>query len=245
MLRRLSAALISILAGIVLAQIASAADLARKAPAYTPPPAPPPVFSWTGFYFGGHVGGVWANVDWTHTNTAGIVEAFSQNASAVTYGIHGGGMYQWGNVVLGIEGTYSWHDLSATSAATLSVDRSNSFDSKNMATVVGRLGWAWDRWLVYGQGGWATVKTDFRRFITSTNLTTASSSGWDDGWTIGVGAAYAIYNNVIVGVEYDFTRINIGNRFDTLAPGFVGTDTVTNAHSDINQLIARLDFKFP
>ena len=34
---------------------ALAADLRR--PAYTPPP---PVFSWTGFYIGGNLGGAWA-----------------------------------------------------------------------------------------------------------------------------------------------------------------------------------------
>ena len=38
---------------------ALAADLRRPAPAYTPPP-PPPVFSWTGFYIGGNIGGAWA-----------------------------------------------------------------------------------------------------------------------------------------------------------------------------------------
>lgn len=223
---------------------ASAADLPRKAPAYTPAPAPVP-FSWTGFYIGGHVGGAWANVDWTHTNTGGIVETFSQDDSSWTGGVHGGGMYQWGNIVFGIEGTYSWFDLSATNPALLSVNRSNSFESKNMATVVGRLGWAWDRWLVYGQGGWATAKTEFRRFITSTGATTASSEGWDDGWTAGVGFAYAIHNNIILGLEYDFARINIDNRINTLAPGFVGTDTVTNANSDIHRVTARVSFKYP
>ena len=40
---------------IALTQMASAADLPRKAPVYTPPP--PPVFSWTGFYVGGDIGG--------------------------------------------------------------------------------------------------------------------------------------------------------------------------------------------
>ena len=39
------------------ASMASAADLPRKAPAYVPPPAPPPI-TWTGCYIGGNVGGV-------------------------------------------------------------------------------------------------------------------------------------------------------------------------------------------
>ena len=40
---------------------ASAADmLVKKAP--SPPPVP--VWSWTGFYIGGNVGGAWAKSDW-------------------------------------------------------------------------------------------------------------------------------------------------------------------------------------
>ena len=39
------------------ASMASAADLPRKAPAYVPPPAPPPI-TWTGCYIGGNLGGV-------------------------------------------------------------------------------------------------------------------------------------------------------------------------------------------
>ena len=37
---------------------ALAADLPRKAPAYTPPP-PPVAYSWTGCYLGGYAGGAW------------------------------------------------------------------------------------------------------------------------------------------------------------------------------------------
>src|SRR5437899_10843355 len=48
---------------------ANAADIrARPAPYPAPAPvyAPPPVyFSWTGCYFGGHIGGVWARKEWT------------------------------------------------------------------------------------------------------------------------------------------------------------------------------------
>lgn len=231
----------SCIAGMALTQVAVAADLPRKAPADTPQPA---VFGWTGIYIGGHIGGAWANVDWTHSAT--VLETFAQDTSSLAGGVHAGAMYQWGTAVIGIEGTYAWHDLSQTSVSisTLIVDRSSSFDSKNMATVVGRLGWAWDRWLVYGQSGWAAAKTDFRRFSTTTNANTASSSKWDDGWTVGVGTAYAIWNNVNLGIQYDFVRIDIDNRSSTVTPGFLGP-SILNARSDIHQVTARLSFKFP
>jgi outer membrane immunogenic protein len=42
---------------------ASAADLPLKAPAI----APVAVYSWTGWYVGGDVGGAWSNADLTHS----------------------------------------------------------------------------------------------------------------------------------------------------------------------------------
>ena len=45
-------------AAMLLSPLAAhAADLAIKAA----PPPPVPVFSWTGFYIGGNIGGAWAN----------------------------------------------------------------------------------------------------------------------------------------------------------------------------------------
>jgi outer membrane immunogenic protein len=239
------ASLLGAAIGLALGQSAVAADLPVR-PVYKAPVAVVPPFSWTGFYIGGHIGGSWANVDWTHTNNGGIVEVFEQDASSFIYGGHAGFMYQFSNIVVGVEGTYSRNDdLSEATVAALTADRSNAFRITNQATVVGRLGVAWDRWLVYGQGGWATADIDFQRFVTSTGAITASSSGWEDGWTVGVGTAYAVHNNVILGLEYNFIRIDLDNRAQVLAPGFAGLDTVTNAKADMHQVTGRLTFKFP
>ena len=68
----------SCIAGMALTQVTVAADLPRKAPADTPQPA---VFGWTGIYIGGHIGGAWANVDWTHSST--VLETFAQDTSSL------------------------------------------------------------------------------------------------------------------------------------------------------------------
>jgi outer membrane immunogenic protein len=53
------------LAGLALlaAGSANAADIPAR-PLYKAPPPPPPVYNWTGFYVGGHIGGGWARQAW-------------------------------------------------------------------------------------------------------------------------------------------------------------------------------------
>ena len=85
---------------------ALAADLRR--PAYTPPP---PVFSWTGFYIGGNLGGAWARGSVNDS-------LFGLSASSDRSGFIGGGQvgvnYQFSNIVLGAEWDFDWTSLDAT-----------------------------------------------------------------------------------------------------------------------------------
>ena len=70
-MHRLSLVSIATVSTIALTQIASAADLPRKAPVYAPPPAP--VFSWTGFYVGGNAGYGWGQrVNTTYVAPGGL-----------------------------------------------------------------------------------------------------------------------------------------------------------------------------
>ena len=58
-MHRFSTRWIVAIATLALVEMAMAADLPLKAPAYAPPP--PTVYSWTGFYIGANVGGVWGD----------------------------------------------------------------------------------------------------------------------------------------------------------------------------------------
>src|ERR1700674_2686511 len=76
---------------------ALAADLGprgyTKAPAYVAP-----IYNWTGFYIGGHIGGAVAR----NNSLAG-------SDGRVLRGVQGGAYYQFGNNwVIGIEAEYSW-----------------------------------------------------------------------------------------------------------------------------------------
>src|SRR5262245_31565405 len=90
------------LAAIGAAAPAAGADLGRpyfnKAPAYAAP-----LYTWTGFYIGGHVGGAFNGSN----NFNGLV--LSDNSSRVLGGVQVGGDWQFAqNWVLGVEGQYSW-----------------------------------------------------------------------------------------------------------------------------------------
>jgi outer membrane immunogenic protein len=55
---KVSRAITSLLTLLLTSLTAGAADMRLKAPPAAPPPPP---FSWSGFYIGGDLGGVWAN----------------------------------------------------------------------------------------------------------------------------------------------------------------------------------------
>jgi outer membrane immunogenic protein len=238
--------LLGALGAIAMASSASAADMAVP---YSKAPGPAMVataYNWSGFYVGGEAGGAWSDVVYLHTNTGGIIDPITHHPNSWAAGAQAGFQYQWNNVVTGIEGNFIATDLKATALAPISVDRSNSVRIDSLGTVVGKLGVAFDRWMIYGKGGWAIGDTYFRRFITSTNTTTATSRDWDNGWTVGAGVEYAVLENLILGLEYNFARIYVGNRTQILAPALVGTgtDTVTSAHEDVHLAMARLSYKF-
>src|ERR1700720_4185946 len=81
---------------------ALAADLAAR-PAYTKAPAyMAPIYNWTGFYIGGHIGVAFeGNNGFIGTNT-------NNNNGRVLGGVQGGADYQFApNWVLGIEAEFS------------------------------------------------------------------------------------------------------------------------------------------
>jgi len=77
------------------------ADLITKAPV-APPVYAPPQFNWTGWYFGGNVGGGWTQGTVIDTTTGGSFGAGNQGT--FIGGGQAGFNYQVGNAVFGVEG---------------------------------------------------------------------------------------------------------------------------------------------
>ena len=84
--------------------IAGAADMPVRAP--LPPPLP--VFSWTGFYIGGNIGGAWTSNRWTDTFFGTNFNNNNNNNGVFIGGGQIGGNYQVGNFVIGGEWDGDW-----------------------------------------------------------------------------------------------------------------------------------------
>lgn len=222
---------------------------------YTPyDPAPPAflVFNWSGFYIGANVGWGYTSAESAETipdTTDPITPVslnYDQTASSVTGGAQVGWQRQWGTWVFGIEGAYTalsfdTNALSPLIATVSAVPLSRSVEVSNIFTLTGRLGYAYEQWLAYAKGGWASADIsasyDFGGTVTST-------SGRENGWTAGVGIDYAIHPNLFVGVEYNYLSF----RSDIIAPAAVAL-AVPGAQTgdvsvDTQTLVLRLNYRF-
>jgi len=188
---------------------ASAADIIRQ-PTYKAPPAGvmPVGYDWTGFYVGGHVGYGWANKNWT--DGFGLFN-ISHDSDGFLGGAQVGLNYQIGQIVLGVEGDFSWANLSGGTTAFASTFNT---DVDWTSTLTGRIGLAFDRWLVYGKGGVAWAKD-----VYSTNFYSFPGVSISDtriGWTVGAGLEYAFAPQWTAKLEYNY--MDFGTRNVSFAP---------------------------
>jgi len=199
---------------IALAGSAFAADLPSRAPppVYVPPA---PIFTWTGIYIGGQVGYAWGT---NNANLGGF--GFSSNNSGVIGGAHVGYNLQLSQFVVGLEGDVDGSSLSKTVSATpilggvlLPATINSKLDVQG--SIRGRIGYAWDRVLIYGTGGVAFG--GFNGSITGPLGGFDSTSTTRVGWTAGGGLEYAITNNWSVRAEYRYTQFGSSTFFSTAA----------------------------
>jgi len=195
---------------------AIAADLPVKAP----PPSPPiALWSWTGFYIGGHVGGGAGNARFSDPFGASI---FGDNVSTPFFLAGGqvGYNYQSGQWVFGVEGDASAVVSDGTNTCLafsgFSISSNCHANPDFLATVTGRLGYALGadgHTLVYAKGGAAFVNTqgdvlannEFFGFFPQfgTHFSTTKT-----GWTVGVGLEQALAPAWSLKFEYNYINVD-------------------------------------
>ena len=234
---RLGAATAAI--GICLCAGAALADepppAPRYPPGYTPAYAPAINYDWTGIYFGGQVGGANSRIEWTYDLPTTAIE---HSHTGFTGGAHAGLQKQWSWLVVGAEVSYLWMDQPESTGSPVFAGAALQSNVHNLLLVSGKFGWAWENILASFRGGWASGNVDFRTPLTGGG--TAFTSTRENGWTAGASIEYAVWDHVILGVEYDYVELNPGGRIQSLAPVITHVD----AGVDIQSITARLSFKF-
>jgi outer membrane immunogenic protein len=227
--------------GFVVGAPANAADLGARPQSYKAPPmvAPVPVFTWSGCYIGGHVGGGWGR-----KTVSAPALAPGISVSGDTSGFLGGGQlgcdYQFApNWVIGIEGDGSAADIKGDIGATVfGVTGTGHARSDWIASAAGRLGWAWDRWLLYAKGGGAWVGDKYSADIPQF-LEHLEASETRSGWTVGGGLEWAFWNNWSAKLEYDY--YDFGTRTLTFTGTIAGIPEAVPA-IDISQKVSTVKF---
>jgi outer membrane immunogenic protein len=224
---------------LALGGSAMAADLPVKA---RPAPPPVPYVSWTGCYFGGQAGGVWTNSDVTFTDlhTGLGTENLGFNNNSWIAGGNIGCQYQFtGNWLLGIEGTWSATDLGRTDTSVFNPAATRHLGVDQIATVEGKLGYAWDRVLFYGVGGYAAARVNLS-VDDPTIPATFNATDWRSGVTAGLGIDYMPWQNIVLGIRGDWYQ------FDADRNGLDSAGLVDNfsGHVDAWAVTGRIDFLF-
>ena len=183
-------------------------------------------FSWTGFYLGGHLGYGWADSASTNRPDRGNGDAFDglggmeTDPSGWLAGVTGGYNWHVDAFLFGLEG-----DLGYIGAED---DERNPFGFATAeygwyGTLTARIGYAQDRFLFYGKGGFAFADIENTAGAISGGAIVLEDytelSEVKTGWALGAGAEYAFNRNMSV-------------RFEYLYMDF-GTDTSTNFDGDV------------
>ena len=212
-------------------QTVFAADLPRAAPA---PVYVAPVWTWTGFYIGAHAG--YGGNEFEYLFNAPAIP-ISGTTSVTSSGEFAGGQigYNWqsGNWVFGIEADIAWAAIKAeVTAASGPVTATAGSELEWFGTVRGRLGYTWDRFMLYATGGYAygSVKnsaTALAAFVVPVGAV-ASVSTTRSGWTVGGGFEYGLTPNWSVKTEYLY--IDLGRDTIFSSPIF-SIDEDTTVHT--------------
>jgi outer membrane immunogenic protein len=179
--------------------VAFAADLPRSV--YKAPAVVAPIFSWTGFYLGVNLGYGWGKGD----GTIGVAGFGSGPISGSSSGVLGGGQigYNWqtGPVVFGVEADFQGSGAKGNVTATapgwamVATNKEPWF-----GTIRGRLGYAFDRTMIYATGGGLYGNAELNGTTTASGAFSSSATYWT--WTVGGGIEHMFLPNWSAKFEY-------------------------------------------
>jgi len=204
-----------------------AADLGvRKAP----PPAPiaAPLPTWAGFYIGGHIGYGWSKMTGQNSGGSELITGDLKLNGAIA-GVHAGYNWQYGQLVFGVEGDISGvfgHSWSKIVCNLSNCDTQIHGEMQGLASIRGRLGWAFDRTLIYATGGvaWGLYKSGL-----DVGSIVAPASATVTGGVFGGGVEWKYNPNLsfrLEGLQYIFDKTENNTVFGRVASFTIHPATV-------------------
>ncbi|HEY4408100.1 MAG TPA: outer membrane beta-barrel protein [Xanthobacteraceae bacterium] len=228
--------------GLGLGQDATAAPPRRPAP-----PPMPVIHDWTGFYAGAHVGWAWMQKDWGDTGSSclglfGSVGCASNLGSHSANALLGGGQvgvnFQKDIWVFGLEGQFSFSDLSGSHSRANSLTSADGFSTftgtqtfasqvRDLGTLAARIAVATGATgdtLFFLKGGASFAHDDFALNMTGVGFcprtrcsfpvaSSGSLTGTQDrwGWMFGFGIERVLWERWSGKIEYDFLGLGTQN----------------------------------
>jgi outer membrane immunogenic protein len=222
--------------------------LAADLPAPPPPPRAPaayvpvaaPIYNWSGIYVGINGGYGFGDSSWDLSSLGGASTGnFDINGPLVggTVGVN----FQTGQFVFGVEADGDWADINGTAGICNPFTCQTSSDW--LATIRGRVGYAFDRVLIYGTAGGAAgdVKGTFSGTLFGTPFSISSDSS-EFGWTAGGGSEDAITENLTAKVEYLY--VDLGNGSLSCSVATCGAPVSVPVSFEASLVRAGINFKF-
>jgi outer membrane immunogenic protein len=213
----------------LVAAPAAAADLPRgmpyKAPAYVTS------YNWTGFYIGAHGGYGWgASNDSDNFDLRG---AFIGGQIGYNWQAMGS---PW---VFGVEVDSAWADLGRTDTFATGVGIvSVSSDANYMGSARVRVGYAFDRTMIYATGGLGWINNEVSVNATVGPFTVGvSDSKMHIGGVVGAGVEHAFAPNWSGKVEYLYAMYNSQTYFSGIGGGF-------SADADVHTVKVGVNYHF-
>ncbi len=233
-----------VLAATAAAGSAFAADLPPMPPPEAKAPVtyipPPQQYNWAGVYFGLNGGYDFGDSQW---NPPGLASSGNFNVSGGLVGSTLGANFQSGALVFGVEADLDWTDIkgNVSSATCPGGGASCTFQTENdwLGTVRGRVGYAFDRVLVYGTAGGAFG--NIKPQLTTAPLV-GSTNSTEFGWAAGAGVEVALLANFTARIEYLFVDLSNGSFSCTASQ--CGTAASIPVSFDASLVRAGLDYKF-
>jgi outer membrane immunogenic protein len=215
----------------------------KDAPFVTPRPL------WAGLYLGAHAGAALNSAGYTDTYDfyGDPTSKFGATGIGPIAGVQAGYNIARGNFVYGLEADVGYLDVSTSKNVTLIpknqwLKGSYETSSNVYGDITGRVGFAWDRTLLYVKGGAAVLGADvnanYLGLVHSTpHAYNFSNSDTLWGWTAGAGAEYqfspswslkAEYRHFDFGdLSYSYKSTYQGRTLKGHADAEITTDTVT------------------